>query len=170
MRRHCLPQNFGSRFGPIYKTTPRRSSPPAIARPTSRHGKIPATISRVRAFYCSASDDGERIPELAKINLQPKRAPGEAQPRPFPAAPGAASFNAATRELTIPAIPEPASFIRSKRQPAGGPVTDAGVSNSSTVSVVSIAPLAPRVSYTVWVVGVNSRGESPESNKITFTA
>ena len=47
--------------------------------------------------------------------------------------------------------------------------TRAGVSTTPTVSVVGIAPLTPGVSYTVWVVGVNSRGEGPESNKITFT-
>lgn len=77
---------------------------------------------------------------------------------------------AVTRELTIPAMPEHASFIRSKRQPAGGSVTDAGVSNSPTLSVVGIAPITPGVSYTVWVVGVNFRGEGPEANKIPFTA
>jgi hypothetical protein len=126
--------------------------------------------SRVRLFYCSASDDGERTPELAKINMQPKRAPGDAQPQPLPDAPGPATFNAATRELTIPAMPDHASFIRAKRQPAGGPETDAGVSNETTVSVVGISPLTPGVSYQVWVVGANSRGEGPESNKITFTA
>ena len=67
-------------------------------------------------------------------------------------------------------MPAHTSFLRSKRRPAGGPVTDAGVSNTPTVSVVGIAPLTPGVSYQVWVVGVNSRGEGPESNKITFTA
>jgi hypothetical protein len=36
--------------------------------------------------------------------------------------------------------------------------------------VVDITPLTPDVSYQVWVVGVNSRGEGLESNKITFTA
>jgi hypothetical protein len=139
------------------------------ARDDSR-AKLEDAISRVRLFYCSASDDGESTPELAKINMQPKRAPGDAQPQPLPVAPGAATFNAATRELTIPNIPAHASFIRSKRQPAGGTVTDAGVSSTTTVSVVGIAPLTPGVSYTVWVVGVNSRGEGPESNKTTFTA
>jgi len=139
------------------------------ARDDSRD-KLEDANSRVRLFYCSASDDGEQTLELAKINMQPKRAPGDAQPQPLPDAPGAASFNAATRELTIPAMPDHGSFIRSKRQPAGGPVTDAGVSSTTTVSVVGIAPLTPGVSYTVWVVGVNSRGEGPESNKITFTA
>lgn len=126
--------------------------------------------SRVRLFYCSASDDGERTTELAKINMQPKRLPGDAQPQPLPDAPGAATFNAATRELTIPAMPAHTSFLRAKRQPAGGTVTDAGVSTDTTVSVVGIAPLTPGVSYQVWLVGVNSRGEGPESNKITFVA
>ncbi|HEY5073787.1 MAG TPA: fibronectin type III domain-containing protein, partial [Pyrinomonadaceae bacterium] len=87
-----------------------------------------------------------------------------------PDAPGTATFNAATRELTIPAMPGHTSFLRAKRQPAGGPESDAGVSNDTTVSVVGISPLTPGVSYQVWVVGVNSRGEGPESNKITFVA
>lgn len=124
----------------------------------------------MRLFYCSASDDGEKTPELAKINMQPKRLPGDAQPQPLPDAPGTATFNAATRQLTIPAMPDHTSFLRSKRQPAGGPETDAGVSNDTTVSVVDFTPLTPGVSYQVWVVGVNSRGEGPASNKVTFVA
>ncbi len=126
--------------------------------------------SRVRLAYCSASDDGESTPELAKIGMQPRRAPGDAQPQPLPAAPGAASYNNVTRELTIPAEPEHATFIRAYRQPAGGAAVVAGVSSTTSVSVVGISPLTPGVSYQAWVVGVNSRGEGPESNKITFTA
>jgi Fibronectin type III domain len=63
-----------------------------------------------------------------------------------------------------------ATFIRACRQPAGGPAEDGGVSNTTTVSVVDFTPLTPGVTYTVWVVGVNSSGEGPISNKITFTA
>jgi hypothetical protein len=126
--------------------------------------------SRVRHFYCSASDDGESTPELAKIGMQPKRASGDAQPQPLPDAPGAASFDATTRQLTIPALPGHATFIRAFRQPAGGKAESAGVSNSTSVSVVGITPLTPGVTYTFWVVGENSRGQGPESNHVTFTA
>jgi hypothetical protein len=129
-----------------------------------------AAISRVRHFYCAASDDIESTPELAKIGMQPKRAPGDAQPQPLPDAPGAASFDAATRQLTIPALPAHATFIRAYRKPAGGAVESAGVSNSASVSVVGITPLTPGVTYTLWVVGENSRGQGPESNHVTFTA
>ncbi|MEY2563207.1 MAG: hypothetical protein QOH88_1400 [Verrucomicrobiota bacterium] len=139
------------------------------ARDDSRE-KLEDANSRVRLFYCSASDDGEKTLELAKINMQPKRAPGDAQPQPLPDAPGAAAFNAGTRELTIPAMPAHATFLRAKRQPAGGPETDAGVSTTTIVSVVGLAPLTPGVTYMVWVVGVNSRGEGPASNKSNFTA
>jgi hypothetical protein len=65
--------------------------------------------------------------------------PSSTQNGPQTAKPG-------TRELSIPAMPEHASFIPSKRQLVGGSVTDAGVSNSPTVSVVGIAPLTPGLS------------------------
>ena len=126
--------------------------------------------ARVRLAYCSASDDGESTPELAKIGMQPKRAPGDAQPQPLPDTPGAATYNNVTRELTIPAMPDHATFLRAYRQPAGGAATVAGVSSTPTVSVVGISPLSPGVNYQAWVVGVNSRGEGPASNKITFAA
>jgi hypothetical protein len=126
--------------------------------------------SRVRLAYCAASDDGESTPELAKIGMQPKRDPGQAQPQPLPVAPGTATFNNATRELTIPAMPDHASFIRAYRQPAGGSKVVAGVSGTTVVSVVGLSPLTPGVTYQAWVVGVNSRCEGPESNKVTFTA
>jgi hypothetical protein len=131
---------------------------------------LQAVNSRVRLSYCSASDDGEGTLELAKINMQPKRAAGDAQPAPYPDAAGTATFDAATRELTIAAVPDHASFIRSYRQPAGGPAVVAGVSSTETVSVVGITPVTPGVTYQAWVVGVNSRGEGPASNKITFIA
>jgi hypothetical protein len=127
-------------------------------------------ISRVRSAYCSASDDGDSTPELAKINMQPRRAPGDAQPQPLPDAAGTATFDAATRALSIPAMPGHATFIRSYRQVTGGTAEPAGVSNSVTVSVVDFSPLTPGATYQLWVVGVNSRGEGPASNKVSFTA
>jgi hypothetical protein len=66
-------------------------------------------------------------------------------------------------------MPDHASFLRAYRQPAGGPAVVAGVSSTVVVSVVGISPLTPSVSYQGWVVGVNSRGEGPESNKVSFT-
>ncbi len=126
--------------------------------------------SRVRYAYCSASDDTDSTPELARIGMQPKRAPGDAQPQPFPDAPGTATFNAATRELTIPAMPAHSTFLRAFRQSAGGKPESAGVSNTATVSVVGITPLTPGVKYEFWLVGENSRGAGPESNHVEFTA
>jgi hypothetical protein len=139
------------------------------ARDASRD-QLEDTNSRVRLFYCSASDDGERTPELAKINMQPKRAPGDAQPQPSPAVPGTATFDPATRLLSIPVMPNHASFIRAYRQVTGGTAEAAGVSAANIVSVVDFSPLTPGASYQLWVVGVNSRGEGPASNKISFTA
>ena len=80
------------------------------------------------------------------------------------------TFNAATRELTVAALPANATSIRAFRKPAGGDAEQAGVSTTTTVSVTAFAPLTPGVSYEVWLVGKNSRGDGPESNKVTFTA
>lgn len=129
-----------------------------------------AAIGRVRYYYCSASDERDQTPELAKIGLQPRRDSGDAQPQPLPAAPGTATFNAATRELTIPDLPDHATSIKGWRQPAGGQPEVAGVSVGVTVSVSDFSPLVPGVSYTAWVTGHNSRGDGPAGNKITFTA
>ena len=126
--------------------------------------------SRVRHAYCAASDDTEGTPELARIAMQPKRASGEAQPQPQPGLPGIASFNAMTRELAIPALPEHATYLRAFRQATGGKAESAGVSNTATVSVVGLTPLTPGAAYTFWVAGENSRGTGPESNRVTFTA
>ena len=126
--------------------------------------------SRVRSFYCSASDDCDGTLELARIGMQPRRAPGDAQPQPLPDAPGTATFAAAARELSVPAMPDHATFLRAFRQAAGGQAESAGVSNTTTVSVVGSTPLTPGVTYTLWLAGQNSRGLGPESNKVTFTA
>jgi hypothetical protein len=141
-----------------------------IAERNAATAELQSANSRARLFYCSASDDGESTAELSKINMQPKRAPGDAQPQPFPDAPGTATFDSAARELTIPVLPDHGSFIRAYRQPAGGSAELAGVSSTNTVSIVDFTPLTPGVSYTIWVVAVNSRGEGAISNKITFTA
>ena len=128
-----------------------------------------AATSRVRHFYCSASDDVEYTPELARINMQPKRTPGQAQAAPKPDAPGTATFNATTHELSIDALPAHATFLRAYRQVLGGQPELAGVSTSTAVSIVSYSPLVTGAQYTVWLVGANSHGEGPESNKIAVT-
>ena len=125
---------------------------------------------RVRFYYCSQSDDGEKTPELAKIGFQPRRDAGDAQPQPLPGAAGAVTFNAATRELTVTALPEHATSLRAFRKPAGGDAEPAGVSTGTTVSVTAYAPLTPGVHYEVWITGHNSRGDGAESNRVTFTA
>ncbi len=43
--------------------------------------------SRVRFFYCCASNDMDKTPELARIGRQPRRDPGDATPAPKPGPP-----------------------------------------------------------------------------------
>ena len=47
---------------------------------------------------------------------------------------------------------------------------DPGTPLGTTVSVTAYAPLTPGVSYEVWLAGHNSRGDGPESARVTFTA
>ena len=124
----------------------------------------------MRFYYSSASDERDQTAELAKIGLQPRRDPGQAQPQPLPEVPETAVFNAATRELTIPDLPAHATSIKGWRQPAGGAAEVAGVSVGVTVSVADFSPAVPGVTYQAWVTGHNSRGDGPAGNKITFTA
>ena len=139
------------------------------AKDASREALL-AGISRVRFFYSSASDERDQTPELAKIGLQPRRDPGDAQPQPLPVAPGTASFNAATRELSIAALPAHATSLRGWRQAPGGEPELAGVSMGTSVSIADFSPPAPGVAYQAWVTGHNSRGDGPASNKASFTA
>ena len=129
-----------------------------------------AANMRVRFLYCAASDEGDFTPELARIGDQPRRMPGEAQPQPLPDLPGTATFNPATRELTIPGLPAHATSLIAFRQPAGGPAEQAGVSTTNVVGVADFSPLTAGVTYTLWVVGRNSRGNGPAGNQISFTA
>lgn len=125
---------------------------------------------RVRFFYCSASDDGDYTPELAKIGRQPRREAGAAQEQPLPGAPGTATFNAGALTLSVPALPEHGTSLRAFRKPAGGEPELAGTSTGTTVSVVGSGPLTPGVTYELWVVGHNFRGDGPESNHVSHTA
>lgn len=126
--------------------------------------------SRVRFFYCQASDALDQTPELAKIGMQPRRDRGDAQPQDLPDATGTATWNLAARELSIPALPAHTTSLRGWRQALGDQPEIGGVSTGTTVSVVSISPLTPGATYDVWVTGHNSRGDGPESNKTRFTA
>jgi hypothetical protein len=139
------------------------------ARNTKRD-PLEAWNGRARATYMAASDDGEYTKELAKIGMQPKRMPGQAQSEPKPDAPGTATFDAAARTLTIPSLPDYATSLIAYRQPAGGDPVEAGVSTDTTVSVVTYGPLMPGVTYTLWVEGSNSRGQGPKSNIVNYTA
>lgn len=127
-------------------------------------------IARVRLYIASTTDEGEGDPALALYGFQPKRDPGEAQPQPLPEVPGTATFDAGTRLLTIPALPEHATSIVGWRQPAGGEAEPAGISIEPSVSVSETSPLVPGVTYQLWVTGRNSRGDGLPSNKISYTA
>ena len=129
-----------------------------------------AVTSRVRFYYCCASDDRESTPELARIGFQPKRGPNEAETQPLPDAPGPVTYDATARRLSVDAPITHASTYQAFRQPAGGQPELAGESDTTTVSVIQFSPLIPGVTYEFWLVGVNSRGEGPESNHVTHVA
>ena len=124
---------------------------------------------RVRFFYCSASDDEDQTTELARIGKQPRRDAGAAEAQPFPDAPGTATFDAAAKTLAIPALPTHATSLRAFRKPAGGVAELAGTSTGTTVSVTAMGPLSPGVTYELWVVGHNFRGDGPASNHVSHT-
>ena len=125
---------------------------------------------RVRFFYCSASDDEDYTPELAKIGRQPRREAGAAQEQPLPGVLGTATFNAGALTLSVPALPEHATSLRAFRKVAGGEPELAGTATGTTVSVVGSGPLTPGVTYELWLVGHNFRGDGPESNHVSHTA
>lgn len=122
---------------------------------------------RVRFFYCSASDDEDQTPELASIGRQPRRDPGDAQGQPLPEAPVGTSFDDVGLTLSLAEMPVHATSIRAYRQPTGGAVEVAGESETTMVSLEENGPLTPDVTYEFWLVGVNSTGEGPESERFT---
>ena len=126
-----------------------------------------ACTERGRLYICACSDLRERNPELTKYGFQAKRESGDATPPPKSDKPATPTYNPATQELTIPEMPAHATSIRAKRQPLGGTAEVAGLSLTTTVSVVQFTPLTPGVTYEFWVVGVNAEGEGPESNHVT---
>lgn len=122
---------------------------------------------RTRFFYCSASDDEDFTQELAKIGKQPRREAGEAQEQPLPGVPDEATFHAAALTLFVP---EHATSLRAFRKAAGGQPELAGTDMGTTVSVAGVGPLTPGVTYELWLVGHDFRGNGPESNHVSHTA
>ncbi len=134
--------------------------------------KLKTMNDRVRFFYCSASDEKDQMLELGRIGFTPRHDAGELQQQPFPDAPGPVTFNPATNELEVVALPAHATTLRAYRRPAGGEPVLCGTSPTpaTTVTVLDAGPLTPGVTYEFWVVGKNFRGEGPESNHVTFVA
>ena len=124
---------------------------------------------RVRFHYCASSDEEDQTPELAKIGKQARRDRGQAS-GPVPGAPGAATFDATTKTLSVPAMPAGATTLRAYRKAAGAVAELAGTSTGTTVSVVGSGPLTVGVTYELWVAGHNSDGDGPESNHVSHTA
>ena len=136
---------------------------------TTQTDLVTDAVARVRGYYISASDLGDRTPELARIGLQPRRLPGEAGSGLLPDAPLTPVHDAAAHTLTIPALPGNSSSIRAYRQAPGGPRELAGISLTPVVSAVMAGPLAAGVTYDAWVVGVLENREGPESPRISIT-
>ena len=131
---------------------------------------LAARISRVRHWLCSCSDDGEQDPELARWGFQPKRNPGDAQPQPKPDAAGPVTWDAATRTLTVAALPAHATRLVAWRKITGGTPEPSGMSDTETVDAAETSPFVPGGIYELWVTGRNSAGDGPASNKIQWTA
>ncbi len=132
--------------------------------------KLKTMNDRVRFFYCSASDEKDQTSELGKIGFAPRQNAGEGQPQPLPDAPGPVTFNPATNEMELDALPAHATTQRAYRRPAGGEAVFCGSAPTINVTVLEAGPLTPGVTYEFWVVGKNFRGEGPESNHVTFVA
>ncbi|MEK6261936.1 MAG: fibronectin type III domain-containing protein [Planctomycetota bacterium] len=127
--------------------------------------KLKTMNDRVRFFYCSASDEKDQTPELGRIGVT---TPVKYSCSLSPTHPGTVTFNPATNELEVIALPAHATTLRAYRRPAGGEAVFCG--SSPTVTVLGAGPLTPGVTYEFWVVGKNFRGEGPESNHVTFVA
>lgn len=132
---------------------------------------------RVRFYYCSASDDEDFTPELAKIGKQPRRKAGtvgggdeSGEEEPLPGVPGPVAFDETTLTLSVTEMPANATTIRAYRQAEGGQAELAGESATIDVSVVNTGALTPDVTYEFWLVGSNLAGDGPESERIQFTA
>lgn len=131
-----------------------------------------AALGRVRFFYCFASDDRDQTDELARIGFMARRDAGEAQEQPLPEVPVGATFNAATNQISVAAMPAHASSLHAMRQVLGGvaELCGTGGPGNLSVSVVQLGPLTAGAQYEFWLVGFNSRGPGPESNHVTHVA
>jgi hypothetical protein len=89
---------------------------------------------------------------------------------PLPGKPGAVTWNAGTRMLTIAKLPPDAAKVRVFRKAAGGVVEVAGEAAALSFDLNSPTPLVAGTQYDAWVVGTNTTGDGPESGHITFTA
>jgi len=128
-------------------------------------------IARSRLYICSCNDLGEYNPELALYDFQPKRDPGQAQPQPKPGAIAAApAWDAATRTLSVPALPEHARRIKAWRKIAGGEWEPCGLSDTTSVDAAETAPFIPGGVYELAVSGYNSAGDGPRSPSVSWTA
>lgn len=124
-------------------------------------------VSRVRHHYCTASDDREMNPELARIGMPPR---SNAAAGPLPDAPGEVTFQPRTGQLVLAALPPGARALVAWRQPGGGAAEVAGVSIECAVGGSDFSPLQPGIPYTLWVTGRNAAGDGPASHLFTFTA
>lgn len=124
---------------------------------------------RVRFLYCGASDDEDKTTELTRIGRQPRRDPGDAQGQPLPEVPISVSFDEVGLTLSVDELPAHATSIRAYRLAEGGVAEVAGESDSTMVSLEETGPLTPDVTYSFWLVGVNSSGEGPESVHFSHT-
>jgi hypothetical protein len=136
----------------------------------SARDTLAARIARVRHWLCSCSDDGEQDPELARWGFQPRRDRGDAKPQAKPDAAGPVTWDAATRTLSVSALPAHATRLVAWRKIAGGTPEPSGMSESESVDAGQTAPFIPGGVYELWVTGRNSAGDGPESNRIQWTA
>jgi hypothetical protein len=127
-------------------------------------------IARVRHWLCSCTDAGDQDAELARWGFQPRRDPGDAQPQPKPGPAGTVTWDAATRMLSVPSLPDHATRLVAWRKIAGGTAEPSGMSDSASVDAAETAPFIPGGAYELWVTGRNSVGDGPASNKISWTA
>lgn len=130
-----------------------------------------ARISRVRLYVASCSDDGEYSTMLARYFFQVRRKPGDAQPQPKPEAiAGVPTFSAATRMLSIAALPAHASRLVAWRRIAGGEWEACGTSAGTSVDAAETSPFIPGGVYELAVSGRNSVGDGPRSASVSWTA
>jgi len=59
------------------------------------------TLARVRFYYCSASRDADKTPELAKLDFQPRRMPGKAEKKSSTASPNETKSSASAAALAV---------------------------------------------------------------------